>query len=83
MYVETLEAPVGPVVEEQAVIPLTPVMAHVPIPLGAIAPVGPVTVAVNVIVEPRAALEDPATTPTVGVDRPTVVVAPDVGAVAR
>ena len=83
MYVETFEAGVGPVVEEQAVTPVTPVIAHVPNPLGAIAPDGPETVAVNVIVDPRAALAELATTATVGVARPTVVVAPDVGEVAK
>jgi hypothetical protein len=35
---------------------------------------GPVTVAVKVMVEPRAALAAPATTPTVGVALATVVV---------
>ena len=80
---ETLEAGVGPVVVAQVVTPDTPVIAHVPRPLGAIAPLGPVTVAVNVIVVPRTALPDPAVTFTVGVDLPTVVVAPDVGEVAK
>ena len=81
-YVETFAAGVGPVVVVQLVIPVTPVMAHVPIPLGAIAPVGPVTVAVKLIVDPSAALVALATTATTGDDLPTVVVAPDVGAVA-
>ena len=74
---------VGPVVVVQDVTPDTPEIAHVPIPLGATAPVGPATVAVNVIVEPRVAVEASATTETVGVDLPTVVVAPEVGAVLK
>jgi hypothetical protein len=81
--VETLRAALGPVVEVHEVTPETPLIAHVPIALGAVAPVGPVTVAVKVIVEPSCALVDPATTETVGVDFPTVVVAPEVGAVAK
>jgi hypothetical protein len=40
-------------------------------------------VAVNEIVEPKAELVAFATTETVGEDFPTVVVAPDVGAVAK
>ena len=83
VYVEMFEAGVGPVVVVQVVTPVTPVIAHVPNPLGAIAPPGPVTVAVNVIVVPSGALPEPATTSTVGVDLPTVVVAPDVGEVAK
>lgn len=78
-----MEPGTGPEVEVQAVTPVTPVIAHDPIPEGATAPVGPVTVAVNVIVEPRVEVEAPPTTETVGVDLPTVVVAPDVGAVLK
>ena len=63
----------------QEVTPETPAIAQVPIPLGAIAPTGPVTVAVKRNVEPSAALLSRATTVTPGVVFPTVVVAPDVG----
>ena len=44
---------VGPAVLAQA-IPVTPVMDHVPVPVGTAPPVGPVTVAVKVNVEPKA-----------------------------
>ena len=80
---EELEPGVGPAVDVQDVTPLTPVIAHEPIPLGAIAPVGPTTVAVKVIVEPRVAAEAPARTEMVGVALPTDVVAPEVGAVLK
>ena len=36
--------------------PETPVIAQLPVPVGAAPPVGPVTVAVTVIVEPRVGL---------------------------
>jgi hypothetical protein len=71
------------VVVVQVLTPATPAIAHEPIPLGATAPEGPVTVAVNVIVEPRVALDALAITEIVGVDLPTVVVAPEVGAVLK
>ena len=54
-------------------------ITQVPLPLGAIAPSGPVTVAVNRKVAPRAALVSRAATVTVGEVLPTVVVAPEVG----
>ena len=76
-------AGVGPVVLVQLVRPATPVMAQLPTALGAIALAGPVTVAVKVIVVPRTALALPATTPTSGVALATVVVYPEVGAVAE
>ena len=76
-------APVGPVVELQLVTPVTPVIAHVPVADGVTALTGPVTVAVKVRVEPSAALAAPAVTPTAGVALATVVVKPEVGAVAE
>ena len=56
----------------------TPVTAHDPAEDGALAPVGPVTVAVKIIVEPSAAVAELADTETVGVAALTVVDAPDV-----
>ena len=76
-------AGIGPVVDVQLVMPPTPVIAQVPAAEGAIAPVGPVTVAVKVIVAPKAAVEDVATTATVGATGFTVVEAPEVGGLAR
>ena len=67
----------------QFVTPVTPEILHVPIALGAMAPTGPVTVAVNVRVEPRRAVGAPAATATEGEDLPTDVVEPEVGAVAK
>ena len=75
--------PAGPVVAEQLVTPVTPVIAHVPKAEGATAPVGPVTVAVKTIVEPNAALAALALTATVGVAADTTVWAPEVGAVPK
>jgi hypothetical protein len=46
----------GPVVALQVVTPLTPTIAQVPTPLGAIALVGPATTVEKWIVVPRAAL---------------------------
>ena len=76
-------AAVGPVVEVQLVSPATPVIAQTPLAVGATALAGPVTVAVKVIVDPKLALEAPAATVTVGVALATVVVYPEVGAVAE
>ena len=59
----------------------TPVIAHDPAFVGAIADVGPFTVAVNEIVEPSAAVETFAVTATVGVTGFTVVESPEVGEV--
>jgi len=78
-----LLAATGPVVVVQLVRPATPVIAQIPVALGATALAGPVTVAVKVMVAPRAALAELATTPTVGVALATVVVYPEVGAVAE
>ena len=76
-------APVGPVVELQLVTPVTPVIAHVPVADGVTALAGPVTVAVKVRVEPSAPVAAPAVTKTFGVALATVVVKPEVGAVAE
>ena len=46
----------GPVVAAQLVVPDTPVIVQVPSPVGAFAALGPDAVAVNVIVEPSAAV---------------------------
>ena len=83
VYVEILELTTGPVDVAQLVTPLTPVILQVPRAVGAVAETGPVTVAVKVMLEPSEALVVPATTPTVGVALLTVVVLPEVGAVAR
>ena len=83
MYVETLLVEDGPDVSEQLVTPLTPVIVHIPVPVGATALEGPVTVAVNVIVDPNVAVDAPATTETVGVAAVTVVVDPDEGATLK
>lgn len=76
-------AAIGPVVVVQLVSPVTPVIAQMPVALGATALTGPVTVAVKVMVEPRDADAAPAATLTVGVALATVVVYPEVGAVAE
>jgi hypothetical protein len=60
----------------------TPVIAHDPAFVGAIAVIGPFTVAVNEMVVPSAADETLATTATVGVAGFTVVESPEVGDVA-
>jgi len=72
---------VGPVVDAQEVTPLTPVIVQTPAPVGATALVGPDTVVVKTIVEPRVAVPAFALTVTVGATELTVVVAPEVGAV--
>ena len=56
---------------------------QVPTPVGDAAPLGPETVAVNEIVEPREAVVAFATTATVGIELLTVVVVPEVGEVAK
>ena len=66
--------PVGPVVEVQEVIPVTPVIDQLPVALGVMALAGPVTVAVKVMESPRFAFAAPATTATVGLALATVVV---------
>ena len=67
----------------QLVTPVTPVMVQVPVPVGATAVAGPVTVALNEIVEPSAPVDALATTETVGVTAVTVVVLPEVGATPK
>ena len=74
---------VGPDVVAHAVTPETPVTAHDPIADGDEAPLGPLTVAVNVTVAPSAAVVALAATATVGVDLLTVVVPPEVSAEAK
>jgi len=83
VYVETLLRPAGPVVAAQFVMPVTPVIDHVPRAVGETAPVGPVTVAVKVIVEPRGAVEALAVIEIVGTTAVTTVKAPEVGEVAK
>jgi len=83
VYVETLLTLVGPVTDAQVVIPETPVTPQVPVADGATELGAPVTAAVKVIVVPRFALAAPAATVTVGVAFATLVVNPDVGAVAE
>ena len=81
VYVETLVAETGPVVDVQVVIPTTPVIPQTPVPVGATALVAPVTIVVKTIVEPRMPVPAFADVATVGVALATVVVSPDVGAV--
>ena len=56
---------VGPAFAEQ-VIPVTPMIDQVPVPVGVGPFAGPATVAVNVNVEPRATLEADVVTATLG-----------------
>ena len=56
---------------------------QVPEPVGALALLGPVTVAVKEITEPRVPVAESAVTATVGVVLLTVVVPPDVSADAK
>ena len=74
VYVETLEATLGPEVVEHAVTPVTPVTFQTPAPSGALAPFGPETVAVKVSVVPKPLVDALATTETVGRVLLTVVV---------
>ena len=75
---------VGPLTLVQVVTPVTPVIAHVPTPVGAMALVGPDTVAVKLIVSPRFAVAPVlSVTRTVGFAFATVVVYPEVGVVAE
>ena len=55
MKVATFKDPFASL-DVQPVIPVTPEIVQVPTPLGVIAPSGPVTVAVKMMVEPRAAV---------------------------
>ena len=63
---ETFAFETGPVVDAHDVTPVTPVISQLPAPVGAPAPLGPDAVAVKVIVEPRVAVVELATTETVG-----------------
>ena len=53
VYVATFDEGVGPVFELQLAPVGLPVNAQVPVPDGAVAPLGPVTVAVNISLVPR------------------------------
>jgi len=78
--VEILNDGDGPLVLVQLVTPLTPVIAKkLPTAEGAVAPVGPDTVAVNLRRSPSAPAELFALTRTVGGALFTVVGVPDVG----
>jgi len=83
VYVEVFATEVGPAVDVQTVTPAMPVMAHVPVPVGAFALLGPVTVAVKVIAPPSTPEVEFAETATVGVVLATVVVPPEVRAEAK
>ena len=68
----------------QLVIPAgTDVIDQLPVAVGAVAPVGPVTVAVKEIVDPSDAAGASAKTMTVGVALLTVVTLPEIGEVAE
>ena len=69
--------------DAQVVTPVTPVINHEPAPIGAPAPLGPDAVAVKVIVEPRVAVVELATTETVGTALLTCVVVPEVAGVGK
>jgi hypothetical protein len=60
-----------------------PVMLHVPTPVGALALLGPVTVAVKEMADPKVPVAESAVTATVGVVLLTVVVPPEVKAEAK
>ena len=67
----------------QLVTPVTPVTFQTPLVVGAVAPLGPVAVAVKTIVEPREAVVEFALTATTGAVLVTVVVDPEEGVVAK
>jgi len=73
----------GPVLVVQALTPVTPVKAQLPLPVGAAPPEGPVTVAVNEIVDPRVAEVKLRVTETLGDTLLTYVVYPDVSEVPK
>ena len=80
VYVATGAEPVGVVggIHEYPVAPPLRVIAQFAVPVGMSPFVGPVTVAVNTIVEPRLTGEDEAVTTTPGVYCCTVTYVPDV-----
>ena len=80
VYVPTLLVPAGPEVVAQFEMPATPVIAQMPVAVGVTALAGPETVAVNVMVAPRAAVADPSLTAIVGMTPVTRVGLPVVGA---
>jgi len=71
------------VVDAHVDTPETPVTAQEPMAVGADAPLGPLTVAVKVTVDPNDAVVTFAVTATAGVDLLTVVVPPEVSADAK
>jgi len=83
VYVDVFATELGPALVVHAVIPATPVIAHVPVPVGAFALLGPVTVDVKVIEAPSTPEIELAETATVGVVLATVVVPPEVRAEAK
>lgn len=79
---ETFDAAEGPEALVQLVTPLgTDVIDQLAEAVGAVAPDGPLTVAVKEIVDPREALGESAKTMTVGVALLTVVTLPEIGEV--
>jgi len=78
-----LRSEVGPEVDAQEDTPVTPVINHDPLPVGAPAPDGPEAVAVNVMVDPNVAVVAFATAETVGTTLLTEVVVPEVAGVAK
>ena len=79
---ETFDAADGPVALVQLVTPIgTEVIDQLPEAVGAVAPDGPLTVAVKEIVDPREAVGASANTMTVGVALLTVVTLPEIGEV--
>ena len=83
VYVAMFEAANGPEVLVQLVTPLgTLVIVQLPVAAGAVAPVGPVTRAVNETVDPSEAVGASAATETVGVALFTEVTLPEIGEVA-
>jgi hypothetical protein len=70
VYVPTFEVPVGPVVLLQ-VIPETPAIIQLAVPVGVTPDGGPVTVAVNVNTDPKEAVGELVVTATVGLNLET------------
>ena len=78
----TLPLPVGPVGVLQ-VIPVTPAISQVPLPVAGAPPTCPVTVAVKVKESPKFAVEAEVVTTTVGVPLATVIGKAVLGPTAR